>query len=73
LFNAYAIGAPFWKTTRMSGALDRSWMRGLRSLYERPYVLLYRLHGDTAEVVAVVHAMRDLPAAIAARLHLEGE
>ena len=46
---------------------------GLRSLFERPYLLIYRLKDDTAEIVAVLHSMRDLPAAIAARVHLEGD
>jgi toxin ParE1/3/4 len=41
---------------------------GLRALVERPYVLIYRHTEDRIEIVAVVHAMRDLPAAIAARL-----
>lgn len=42
---------------------------GLRSLYERPYLVIYREASDQAvEVIAVVHAMRDLPAAMAARL-----
>jgi toxin ParE1/3/4 len=40
---------------------------GLRSLYERPYLLVYRLNENDAEIVAVLHAARDLPAAIAAR------
>ena len=41
---------------------------GLRSLFERPYVLIYRVDGDTAEIVAVLHAARDLPATITARI-----
>ncbi|MDZ4738658.1 MAG: type II toxin-antitoxin system RelE/ParE family toxin [Alphaproteobacteria bacterium] len=43
----------------------------LRSLVERPYVVFYRITGDDAEVVAIVHAMRDLPAALHARLMSE--
>lgn len=41
---------------------------GMRGLFERPYVLIYRLIDDVAEIVAVLHAMRDLPAAISARI-----
>ena len=41
---------------------------GLRGLFERPYVLVYRLVDGDAEIVAVFHAMRDLPAAVAARI-----
>jgi len=44
---------------------------GVKSLFERPYVLIYRLEDDTAEIVAIVHAMRDLPAALAARVAAE--
>ncbi len=40
---------------------------GLRSLAERPYVLLYRITGDDAEVVAILHGARDLPKALAGR------
>ena len=40
----------------------------LRSLVERPYVLFYRVIGDTAEIVAILHGSRDLPAALAARI-----
>jgi toxin ParE1/3/4 len=42
-----------------------------RSLFQAPYVLVYRLVDDDAEIIAVVHSMRDLPAALAARLHIE--
>jgi toxin ParE1/3/4 len=41
---------------------------GLRSLSERPYVLVYRLVGDAAEIVAIIHGARDLPAALAGRI-----
>lgn len=41
---------------------------GVRSLSERPHVLLYRLAGDGAEVIAVLHGARDLPTAVAARI-----
>lgn len=41
---------------------------GLRGLFERPYVLIYRLSGEDVEVVAILHAMRDLPAALFARI-----
>lgn len=41
---------------------------GLRSLVERPYLILYRLAADeTAEIVAFVHGARDLPSVIAER------
>jgi toxin ParE1/3/4 len=40
----------------------------LRSLFERPYVLIYRVDGDKAEIVAILHAARDLPATVAARI-----
>jgi len=46
---------------------------GLRSLSAQPYVLLYRLTDGTAEVVAVLHGARDLPAALAARIVREDE
>lgn len=41
---------------------------GLRSLVERPYVIFYCLDGDGAEIVAIVHGARDLPAALSARI-----
>jgi toxin ParE1/3/4 len=44
---------------------------GLRSLSERPYVMIYRIVGDTAEIVAMLHGARDLPAALAARIEKE--
>jgi toxin ParE1/3/4 len=40
---------------------------GLRSLVERPYVILYRVDGAVAEIVAIIHGARDLPAALAKR------
>ncbi len=40
----------------------------LRSLAEPPYVIVYRVTGNVAEIVAVLHGARDLPAALAARL-----
>jgi len=43
----------------------------LRSLSERPYVLIYRLIGEHAEIVAILHGARDLPAALAARIDRE--
>ena len=46
---------------------------GLRSLVESPYLLIYRLHDETVEIVEVLHTRRDLPSAIAARLHSEDE
>jgi toxin ParE1/3/4 len=45
---------------------------GLRSLTERPYVLIYRVIDETAEIIAVLHGARDLPAALAARISSEG-
>jgi|CXWL01.1.fsa_nt_gi toxin ParE1/3/4 len=45
----------------------------LRSLVERPYVLFYRVIGDTAEIVAIVHGARDLPKALAARIARDAE
>jgi toxin ParE1/3/4 len=44
---------------------------GLRSLYERPYLLIYRIQFDAAEIVAVLHSMRDLTTALAARIDKE--
>jgi toxin ParE1/3/4 len=44
---------------------------GLRSLVERPYLILYRIEGDAAEIVAILHGARDLPAALAARIARE--
>jgi plasmid stabilization system protein ParE len=40
---------------------------GIRSLVEKPFVILYRLSEDVAEIVAVLHGARDLPSMIAAR------
>ncbi|HXT17878.1 MAG TPA: type II toxin-antitoxin system RelE/ParE family toxin [Gemmatimonadaceae bacterium] len=33
---------------------------GVRELIDFPYRLIYRVHGDTVEVVAVVHGRQDL-------------
>lgn len=44
---------------------------GIRSLFERPYLILYRLKDGDAEIVAVIHAMRDLPASFASRVASE--
>jgi toxin ParE1/3/4 len=41
---------------------------GLRSLVERPYIILYRSVDSTAEIVAIVHGARDLPAVLASRI-----
>jgi toxin ParE1/3/4 len=41
---------------------------GLRSLVERPYIVLYRVLNDTAEIVAIVHGARDLPAILSKRI-----
>lgn len=43
----------------------------LRSLVERPYVILYRLVGSVIEVVAILHRALDLPAALAKRIERE--
>lgn len=40
----------------------------LRGLFERPYLLLYRILPDAVEIVAILHAARDLPSALAARV-----
>lgn len=55
----------------LAGRLRPELGAGLRSLVERPYVVLYRIMDDAAEVVAIVHGKRDLPAAINARLMSE--
>ena len=44
---------------------------GIRSLIERPYVLLYRISDEDVEIVAVLHGARDLPSALKARLNAE--
>jgi len=43
----------------------------LRALVERPYVILYRIAEHDAEIVAILHGARDLPATLAARLNSE--
>lgn len=40
----------------------------LRSLSERPYVLLYRATDTEVEIVAILHGARDLPSALAGRI-----
>lgn len=55
----------------LAGRLPPEIAEGLRSLSERPYVVLYLITGDHAEVVAIIHAMRDLPATLSARLMSE--
>ena len=44
---------------------------GIRSLIDRPYVLLYRIEGAAVEVVAILHGARDLPTVLSARLNAE--
>jgi toxin ParE1/3/4 len=44
---------------------------GLRSLSERPYVLIYRLLDDTPEIIAILHGARDLPTALVSRIERE--
>jgi toxin ParE1/3/4 len=46
---------------------------GLRSLIERPYVILYRVVESTAEIVAIIHGARDLPAVLASRIANEAD
>lgn len=33
----------------------------LREVYEQPYRIIYRVHSDRVEIVAVVHSARRLP------------
>lgn len=56
------------ETSPMAGRPRPDLGEGLRSLFERPYVLIYRIEGDLVEIAAVLHAARDLPSAIAARI-----
>jgi toxin ParE1/3/4 len=51
-----------------AGRLRPELGEGIRALFERPYLLLYRVDGEIVEIVAVIHAMRDLPAALATRV-----
>lgn len=44
---------------------------GIRSLWEKPYVLLYRVAPNAVEVLAIVHGARDLPTAVMGRLREE--
>lgn len=44
---------------------------GLRSLVERPYVLIYRAVADGVEIVAILHGARDLPRSLTSRLSRE--
>jgi toxin ParE1/3/4 len=41
---------------------------GVRGLWEKPYVLLYRITPDVVEILAIVHGARDLPAVLASRI-----
>ncbi len=59
------------ETHPLAGRARPEFGDGLRSLVERPYVVFYRLNGDDAEIMAIIHAMRDLPAALRARLTSE--
>jgi len=43
----------------------------LRSLVERPYVILYRLVAEEIEIVAILHGALDLPAAMTKRMERE--
>lgn len=43
----------------------------LRSLVERPYVIIYRVIGDDAEIVAFVHGARDIASVMARRTKSE--
>lgn len=57
----------------LAGRLRPEFAEGMRSLVERPYVILYRLVGEDAEIVAFLHGARDLPAALANRIAREGD
>ncbi|MFT3726228.1 MAG: type II toxin-antitoxin system RelE/ParE family toxin [Terricaulis sp.] len=41
---------------------------GVRSLSHRPYVIFYRLNGEDIEILAIIHAARDLPNVLGTRL-----
>lgn len=55
----------------LAGRLRPELGEGMRSLSERPYVLIYRVVGEGVDIVAVLHGARDLPATLAARLGRE--
>ena len=40
----------------------------MRGLVERPYLIVYRVIGADAEIVAIVHGARDLPSVLTARI-----
>jgi toxin ParE1/3/4 len=46
---------------------------GIRCLVERPYILLYRIEGETPEIVAILHGARDLPAVLKSRIERESK
>lgn len=56
------------RTLPHAGRLRPEFGDGIRNLVERPYIILYRLIGDDAEIVALLHGARDLPAALANRI-----
>lgn len=56
------------KVTPEAGRPRPEFGEGIRSLVERPYVILYRIVDDSAEVVAFLHGARDLPAAVSRRI-----
>ncbi|HEV7689621.1 MAG TPA: type II toxin-antitoxin system RelE/ParE family toxin [Hyphomonadaceae bacterium] len=46
---------------------------GIRGLWEKPYVLLYRITPEAVEVLTIVHGARDLPAVIASRIAADSD
>lgn len=52
----------------MAGRARPDLGEGLRSLSERPYLIVYRIGDGYAEVVAFIHGARDLPSAMRKRL-----
>lgn len=54
-----------------AGRLRPELGEGLRSLSARPYVLIYRLDHNAAEIVAIFHGARDLPHSLNERLARE--
>lgn len=44
----------------------------VRGLWEKPYLMLYRVTESEVEILTIIHGARDLPAAVAARLGKDG-
>jgi toxin ParE1/3/4 len=59
----------FLQTLPLAGRPRPELGEGLRSLVERPHVILYRLIDDAVEIVAFLHGARDIQAALADRSH----